>query len=143
MGRRKTEFSKFKYKRGSYIIEAAVILPVIILVTITSMMIVMFFYNQMIVRSQLHIALRNEAGVISGQTMYVDAGGDISDIEFETHCEKGLLGGTVYGKKYLIMEHEGILNKKGTFTATGENHIIDGPDYVRYRQLVEGIKNEE
>lgn len=135
--------SKIKYKRGSYIIEAAVVLPVIILVTITSILIVMFFYNQMVIRSHLHIALRNEAGAISGQTVYADVGRDVSDIDAEIYTDTGLLGGFVYGKKYLIMEHKGLLDKNGTFIATGENHIIDGPSYVRFSSLAKKVENEE
>lgn len=131
-----------KNKRGSYILEAAVVLPVIILTTITTMLIIMFFYNQMTVRCMLHMALRSEAGVESGQTGYVDAGKYINDIEVESYTAKGLTGGTVYGKRYLIMDHKGVLAEKGTFIAAGKSHIIDGPMYVRYSRLVKGIKYE-
>ncbi len=142
MGEGRKRLSKIKYKRGSYIIEAAVVLPVMILVTITAILIIMFFYNQMTVRSHLHMALRNEAGALSGQTGYVDVGREVSDMEAEIYADKGLLGGTVYGKKYLIMEQQGTLAGKGTFLAEGRNYIIDGPDYVRYSSLVKGVKDE-
>ena len=142
MSEGRKRFSKIKYKRGSYIIEAAVVLPVIILVTITSVLVIMFFYNQMTVRSHLHIALRNEAGALSGQTGYVDVGRDVSAMEAEIYADKGLIGGIVYGKKYLIMEQEGTLAEKGTFLAEARSYIIDGPDYVRYSSLVKGIKDE-
>ena len=131
-----------KEKRGSYIIEAAVVLPVIIFVTITAILIIMFFYNQMTVRSHLHMVLRNEAGASSGHTGYVDVGRDVSSMETEMYVDKGLIGGNVYGKKYLIMEHQGILVKKGIFLVEGKSHIIDGPNYVRYSRLVKGIKDE-
>lgn len=133
---------KINNKRGSYIIEAAVVLPVIILVTITVILIVMFFYHQMTSRCLLHMQIRNEAGLESGQTIYGNREKEIKDIEAEIYTDKGLIGGTVYGKKYLIMGHKGSLDEKGTFLASGKSHIINGPAYVRYSRMVKGINDE-
>ena len=67
---------------------------------------------------------------------------EIKDIEAEIYTDKGLIGGTVYGKKYLIMGHKGSLDEKGTFLASGKSHIINGPAYVRYSRMVKGINDE-
>ena len=42
--------------------EASLVLPVLIFAVITVVLIIMFFYSQMTQRSQMHIALRQEAG---------------------------------------------------------------------------------
>ena len=43
-------------KRGSYIAEASIVLPMVVLAVITVMLIVMFFYSQVTEQSRLHIA---------------------------------------------------------------------------------------
>lgn len=129
-------------KKGSYIMEAAVVLPVLILAVITSILIIMFFFSQMTEKCRLHMALRNEAGMMSGQTVYMGESRDAADTDAEIYTSKGITGGTVYGKKYLIMEHQGILEKKGTFVVEGSCHSVDGTDYVRYSRFVKGSADE-
>lgn len=122
--------------------EAAVVLPMIILVTITAVLIIMFFYSQMTERCQLHTALRMEAGRMTEKTVYtVHAdSGEASDAEI--YADSSAMGGEVYGKKYLVMRHKGVLNRKGTFTVKGTAHSVDGVKYVRYCNLVKGAAGE-
>lgn len=129
-------------RRGSYIAEAAMVLPVIILVTITSILIIMFFYSQITEQCNLHMTLRSEAGEISGQTVYTSKNTDIEDTDAEIYADKSLIGGTVHGKKYLVMEHRGVLEKRGTFIVESESHVVDGPAYVRYSRFVKGVTDE-
>lgn len=130
-------------KRGSYIMEASIVLPVLIFVVITVVLIIMFFYSQMTEQSRMHIAMRHEAGLASGKTVYTspDDGESISDAEIYT--KKTVTGSRAYGKKYLIMEHRGILEKKGTFVLEGTCSSIDGARYVRYCSFVKGYDDEE
>ena len=108
-------------KKGSYVIEAAVVLPVIMLSVITAILIIMFFYTQMTEQCRLHEALRAEA---------------------RTMTDKNVIGGEVTGKKYLVMEHSGILRRKGTFVLESHCYAIDGPSYVRASSIVRGEKDE-
>lgn len=121
-------------KRGNYIVEAAVVFPVIVLATITSVLIIMFFYSQMTERSSMHIALRAEAGTITQTTVY--CGG--SDWDGEIYSDRKAIGGEIYGKKYLLMSNKGILSNKGIFVVEGAWHATAGSDYVRYCNLVKG-----
>lgn len=119
--------------------EAAIILPLIVLTTITIILIIMFFFTQMTESSRLHIALREDAGRRTGQTEYI--GTDIdSDVNIE--FDKSISGGTVYGRKNLIMDHKGILYKKGVFAVKGSSYVVDGTEYVRYCRLIKGIVYE-
>lgn len=61
----------------------------------------------------------------------------------EMYTKKGMAGVTVTGKKYLLMEHKGILTKKGAFAVKGSCSGVDAAQYVRYCSLVRGIKNEQ
>ena len=127
-------------KQGSYIIEAAVVLPVIIMVVITAVLIIMFFYNQMTDQCNLHMGLRQQAGMMSGNTLYLmdDENADLHEVD--THIEEKLFGGSIYGRKNLIMGKKGVLYKKGVFVVEGSCYEIDGPSYVRYSSEIKGLK---
>ena len=121
-----------KSRRGSYIMEAALVLPVIILTVITTVFIIMFFYSQATEQSRLHIALRYEAGMISEKSVsFADA-----ETDAEIYTKKRAIGGAAFGKKYLVMPHRGLLSKKGAFSIEGSCYGTDGPKYVRYRNIV-------
>lgn len=132
---------KIKTKKGSYIMEAAIVLPMIVLVTVTAVLIIMFFYNQMVEQSRLHIALRSEAGMMTEQTVYHHVEAAMDGVEAEIYRKERAIGGSVYGKKYLVMPHRGILDKKGTFPVEGSWYATDGAEYVRYCNLVKGVKD--
>ncbi len=129
-------------RRGSYIMEAAIVLPVIIFVLITVVLIVMFFYSQMTERSRMHTAMRAEAGLAAGTTVYTADNDSSEDTDAEIYTEKTLSGSEVVGKKYLIMKYRGVLEKKGIFVVKGKCSASDGARYVRYQNLIKGIVNE-
>lgn len=132
---------KIKTKKGSYIMEAAIVLPMIILVTVTAVLIIMFFYTQMVEQSRLHITLRSEAGMLTEQTVYHHVEPMLDGAGAEIYTKKSAMGGSVYGKKYLVMANKGILDKKGTFPVEGSCYATDGAEYVRYCNLVKGVTN--
>lgn len=123
--------------------EAAVVFPVIILAVITVVLVVMFFYSQMSERCNIHVFLRAEAGKLTEQTIYLTPpeADSLSDVSFYT--DKKAIGGEVYGKKYLVMPHGGLLRQKGTFTIEACCHAVDGCGYVRYWNLVRGMGDGE
>ena len=133
------DLTKRNNKRGSYIMEASLVLPVLIFAVITVVLIIMFFYSQMTQRSQMHIALRQEAGRQT-ETMTSE---HVLEWDGEMYTKKGFAGVTVTGKKYLLMEHKGILTKKGVFAVKGSCSGVDAVQYVRCCSLVRGIKNEQ
>lgn len=129
---------KLRSKRGSYIAEAAVVLPMVILVTVTAVLIIMFFYLQMTEQCRLHLALRSEAGLLTGRTIYVARTELAEGTDAEIYTDRKPMGGLVYGKKYLVMAHKGLLERKGTFIVEDSWHAVDGTAYVRYCNMVRG-----
>lgn len=129
-------------KKGSYIMEAAIVLPVVMVVVITVVLIVMFFYSQMSERSKLHMELRAVAGKSTGKTAYLHESGYRKDFGEDIYANNKNSGGRVYGKKYIIMTHRGVLGKKGVFVIEGSCHAVDAVQYVRFYNLVKDIKNE-
>lgn len=128
-----------KSKRGSYIMEASLVLPILIFAVITVVLIIMFFYSQMTERSRMHVVLRQEAGQVTGTLQ----SGQPLDWDGEIYTKKGPAGVTVTGKRYLLMEHRGILKKKGAFAVRGSCSGVDAAQYVRYCRLVRGIQYEQ
>ena len=128
--------------RGNYIMEAAVVLPMVILSVITVVLIMMFFYTQVTEQSRMHIALRGEAGAAAGRTSYVDAKQAAERFKGEIYVDAGLVEYQAYGKKYLMMEDRGLLTRRKAFIIEGSWTAVDGPGYVRYVDLVKGRKNE-
>lgn len=126
-------------KRGSYILEASIVMPVIIVAVVTVVLIIMFFYSQMTEQAKMHMALRMEAGIAS-ETTYT-----AYDPEWdgEIYIKKNAAGAELYGKKYVVMSNRGLLEKKGIFVVEDKCVAVDAPRYVRYCSLVKGIKNEE
>ena len=135
--------ARLRSRKGSYIMEAAVVLPVILFVLITIVLIVMFFYSQITERSRLHIAMRCEAGLAAGSTVYAGDSESSEDTDAEIYTEKTVSGSEASGRKYLIMKYRGILEKKGIFVVEGKCSGTDGARYVRYYDLIKGIGNEE
>ena len=130
-------------KKGSYIMEAAVVLPVIMLTVITCVLIIMYFYSSMSEQCSLHTELRKEAGLLTGNTEYLynirESQSEDRDIYVRVHG----FGGTVYGKKYIIMQKKGVMSRKGVFAAEGSSCAADAPEFVRYCNFVKGLKDEQ
>lgn len=132
-----------KKRRGSYIAEAAVVFPAIITVTVTAVLIIMFFYSQMTEQSRLHMALREHAGLLAGNTKYIGDENLTGENDAEIYSKKTAFGGTVYGKKYMVMKHKGVLEEKGIFVIEGNCHVCQGVDYVRYCNILKGNGDEQ
>lgn len=130
-------------KKGSYIMEAAIVLPVIIVTVITCVLIVMLFYSQISERCKLHVELRKQAGLITEKTEYVYETGDSVSDNAELHFTKSGFGGTVYGKEYIIMNKRGVLEKKGVLAVEGSSCVVNAPEYVRYCNFVKGMRDEQ
>lgn len=137
--RKKARIIRPGSKKGSYIMEAAIVLPMIVMTVITVVLIIMFFYSQVTERSRMHVAMRHEAGAATGKAAYTD---ESKACEAELYSEKTITGSRVYGKRYLMMDHKGILERKGISVLEGSCSGADGAGYVRYHSFVKGMKNE-
>lgn len=119
-----------KTKRGTYLIEAAVVFPIVILTVLTVILIVMYFYDCSASQSNMHILLRQEAGIASGKSVY-----------YETHPRDDFYleqnRKTVSASKDVSMLHRGVLYGEGYRTIQSTVHMINGPKYVLRRQLLD------
>lgn len=135
-------------RKGSYIVEAAIVLPMVILAVITIVLIIMFFYSQVTERSAMHIALRHGAGEAAGKTVYTgdEAGsgrsGGKSD-ESDVYVDRGIVESEAYGKRYLMLENRGLLEKRSPFIIEGKCVAVDGAAYIRYRNVIKVTGDEK
>lgn len=139
----------FREKKGTTIVEAAVVFPLVILTVITCVLVCMFFYSQTISQSALHIEMRDYAGQISGHTVYTGsgAGSHLSGSGSGSHLsgsgsfegnrasitkEKRGLFYIVRGKENVSMKNKGILSGRTDQTIESIWTASDGVGYVRY-----------
>lgn len=123
--------------------EAAVVMPLIIVSVITCVLVIMFFYSQMSERSSMHIMLRSEAGQLTGKTKYIHESGFDMGEQGEMYVRQNGIDTVVYGKKYLMMPHKGILARKGAAVIQGNYYAMDAVRFVRYCSIIEDLRNEQ
>lgn len=103
-------------RKGGAIVEAALVFPVMILTIIAVLWMLVFFYQHIEKKTDMHIALRSESGAICGNMNYIDYASDLQVyqsaqgiycydmVQFES---KGILSGKekeIQARKYLINE---------------------------------------
>ena len=127
-------------RRGSYIAEAAVVLPVIIFAVITVVLIVMLFYEQSVNQSRMHMALRCEAGQITGKTVTYNE--ELQPLDAATVWDgniaserKGLFR-QVAGDKEIQMIAKGILSERFALRLSDTAHAADGVNYIRLKGAI-------
>ena len=132
--------SYFSSRRGSYIAEAAVVLPFVILAVITVVLIIMFFYASSLSQCRMHMALRCEAGLISEKcTSYAGDGTALSpDAIWDGHITSSGLAAAkrVTGSADVSMVSRGLLSHVGRRHITGGLRVLDPVGLLRIRQAV-------
>lgn len=130
-----------KSRRGSYIAEAAAVLPFVILSVITTVLIIMFFYASSVSESRMHIALRCEAGILTGKSSVVSAEGRVlapDDLWDGSISSSGAVTSKrVVGSKSVSMVSGGLLSRPGRRELTGELRAVDPVRSLRLRQIVQ------
>lgn len=106
--------------------EAAVVLPIVILAVITLVLIIMFFYQQSIQQSRMHMVLRAEAGSLTGRMTCETA-------DFDGQIDKTREGiyPVVRGSLELSMGSSGLLKAPGRTEISDTWRITNGPKHVR------------
>ena len=127
-------------RRGSYIAEAAVVLPFVILSVLTVVMIVMFFYESSLAESRMHMALRCEAGLITEKCTSYSEDGIILSPDTVWNGNITTSGVTpakrVIGTGEVRMVSHGLLSGLGRREITGDLRAADPVKLLRIRQTV-------
>lgn len=130
--------------------EAAIVLPFSILVTITVVLTLMFFYEVSISQCHMHMALRCDAGNETGTVRYESELGEAitgSRYKGEITCL-----GHDFNKRYeasanIYMRKFGLLYRPGSTHLTGSCHCVSGRKVVRLCNLLkpggDGDESEE
>ena len=126
-----------KSKKGNYIVEAAVVLPVIVIVVITMVLIILYFYEHVHVQSRMHIAVRCKAEEYTGNTIYQKS----PEWQGEISSENTAFGARFYGKGEVTMINRGILRNNSKKQLECRYYSTDGPKYVRKCNLIGNILN--
>ena len=115
-------------------------LPFVILAVITTVLIIMFFYESSVSESRMHMALRCEAGLISEKcTSYSDDGTALSpdDIWDGSITSSGVSPAKrVSGSADVAMVSRGLLSRLGRRHLSGYARVLDPVSLLRIRQIV-------
>ena len=134
-------------RRGSYIAEAAVVLPFVILAVITTVLIIMFFYQSSVSECRMHMALRCEAGLVTEKcSAYADDGSALSpeDLWDGSITSSGISAAKrVSGTAEVSMVSRGLLSKVGRREITGSLRATDPAALLRIRQAVSGTGDDD
>lgn len=127
---RRSEKLQLRSKRGSYIAEAAVVLPSVILSVITVILILLLFYETSVSQSRMHMHLRSEAAVLSRRMTCNENAWDGS-----CTVERDGVFRNVKGCGRVAMTHGGLLKEKGIITVKGSWYAADGVAFKRTRRF--------
>lgn len=131
--------SILKRRRGSTMVEAAVVFPLVIISVITCILICIFFYSQTIEQSILHIAMRQMAGEVSGRTEYGDTAHDHDE---KLSKERAGLFYRIRGKEHVKMKKKGLISGRTEQSIESLWTASDGVTYVRYCTLASNVTED-
>lgn len=126
-------------RRGSAIAEAAVVLPVIIMAVLACLLVSVFFCQMTVARCEMHDALRDKAGSLSGRTARMDF---TPAWEGTPRIDRRGILTTVTGKETHSMKNNPLLRGRYAEDLYAQCHAADGVDYVRFRTLAKRITEE-
>ena len=125
---------------GSYIAEAAVVLPFVILTILTTVLIILYFYDSSVSESRMHMALRCEAGQVSGKaTAYSEEDSRLSseDLWDGQLTSSGVFpAARVRGSKSISMVSAGLLARLGRRQLSDQLRVADPARALRLRQMI-------
>ena len=122
---------KLSDRRGTIMVEAAVILPIVVLAVMAVIYTLIFMNRQVSVRAGMHMALWAERGAVS-KTATTGSG---YDAKFPVYSRKAAVGGTVYYSGSLSFMKRGLLNgyvrkSEGRLYWIREKELIRGADII-------------
>ncbi|MBQ9016064.1 MAG: hypothetical protein IJ109_08075 [Firmicutes bacterium] len=128
----------WRSRRGAAMIEAAVVLPLLILSVLTCLLISMFFYDTTQKQCRMHQTLRAQAGELTGRIHTLDPA-PADEISLSTGMQ-GLFQ-TVTGKEETAMIDSIMLKTRVSESTEALWHASDGVSFIRYHTLSRKMKD--
>ena len=118
----------FKSRRGSTFVEAAVIIPLVILAVMSLFYILINLYENVELKSRLHLGICIEAGYRSENFDISPAAGE----GLKLNSDKKKVTGSGRKAGY----YGGLLKRRAAMKETGHNHIVIEEDIIRKADYV-------
>lgn len=115
-------------KKGNVMVEASLVFPVVILTVIAVIHILLFFFQQTELRTQMHLALRAENGRYSGAMIYE------KNVEMPFPIYKEALHFCSYGT--VKFSKQGILESSAA-EIEASVYCFDAVNFVRFTDFVD------
>lgn len=121
-------------KKGSIIVEAAMIFPLVFMSVMILIFMMIYFYSQLSERTDIHILLRSESGKVCDNMFY---GNEVkSDFPVYKKAQQ------IYSEGTFNMSNRFFLNSREK-QITARKYIIDESRFVRLKSLSEAEQNAD
>lgn len=138
-----------KNKKGSAMIEAAMIFPIMILTIITVIYITVGFYAESILSTAMHMKLTTEAGNLSGTITYCEneadrmCADDIISDGIKIMHENTIFKNEVIGETHSRQKIGGLIETESLKIYRDTANVIDEEVYIRCADAATGLTNVE
>ena len=126
--------SKMKNKKGTTIVEASMIFPIVIAGVMAVLYIIIALYSSLSLQTSMHLSLRKESGELSETVYRAEA---IKKFEFES--DQIRLRPIITMGEEATYRIKGIFANKITRRETGRSYVIDEAEIVRIRSEVKEV----
>lgn len=120
-------------RRGSVFVEASLIYPVIIVITVLLIAIAMYFYGMAARLSDMNRSARRAAGEESGTVYYAEETG-LGLPSFETRTEQSLLSKSIVIDSQSRFQNRLLFALDGTHNSHVEAAVLCEADLIRLKQ---------
>lgn len=138
-------FTFLRRRRGSTMVEAAIVFPIIVLSMLTVIYILLSMYSQTVTSVMLHLELAEAAADESGTRIYGETADKLiytaagnktvselfSGIETDTGGRKGIVNKRIAGKGSDMALAKGLISRSVRRCFEDEIDIIDEEEYIR------------
>lgn len=121
-------------KKGSAMVEAALVFPIVILTAITLLYIMLSYYSEAESISRLQIELRAEAGCCA-ETSVTYRAGSINNFENDFNEEGILSGRRLSGNTVSEFKAKGLISRLEIHNYPWSERIIDEDKIIRYAEI--------
>ncbi|MBQ3123115.1 MAG: pilus assembly protein [Firmicutes bacterium] len=131
-------------RKGSVMVEAAIVFPIMIFTLLTIMYITINLYSEVVVNTRLHLTLASEAGSISNTVSYSDDSiksfdeAWLIDSGVDTERENTIVSDIVKGYAEFPVISKGLVITDKSKSCSITKDIIDEEEYLRCIHTISG-----
>lgn len=135
----------FLSKRGSTIIDATIVFPLLILIMTLIVFIMINLYAETVLTARLHLVILEEAGRLSDTSIFCEFENETGELyengryPIELIHEETIFNNRVCGSVSVEVIAKGIVKSSNQKTITAYNDVIDEEVFIRCSDIAKGV----